>query len=135
MWELAARLTGRDLEHRLRAQAKFEATRRAQFQVQERYVCSITQQRPPFTSAPRSLPSHAARYSQGARTGVALNRFFCYRAAIGDCPSFPRNEALFKQLIEIFVLEKTRYEICYGAANRSGHIPQARVVKIIGHGK
>ena len=58
-----------------------------------------------------------------------------YHAAIGDYPSFPRNEALFKQLIEIFVLEKTLYEICYGAANRSGHIPQARVVKIIGHGK
>src|SRR5271169_2383728 len=39
-----------------------------------------------------------------------------YCAAIGDCPSFPRNEALFNQLIEIFVLEKTLYEICYGAA-------------------
>jgi predicted trehalose synthase len=37
-----------------------------------------------------------------------------YRAAIGDCPSFPRNEALFKQLIEIFVLEKTLYEIVMG---------------------
>jgi predicted trehalose synthase len=58
-----------------------------------------------------------------------------YRAAIADCPSFPRNEALFKQLIEIFVLEKTLYEICYGAANRLGHIPQAGVVKIIGYGK
>jgi predicted trehalose synthase len=58
-----------------------------------------------------------------------------YRAAIGDCPSFTRNEALLKQLIEICVREKTLYEICYGAANRSGHIPQARVVKIIGHGK
>jgi predicted trehalose synthase len=44
-----------------------------------------------------------------------------YRAAIGDCPSLPRNEAL--------------YEICYGGANRSGHIPQAGVVKIIGYGK
>jgi predicted trehalose synthase len=58
-----------------------------------------------------------------------------YHGAIGDSPSFPRNEALFKQLIEIFVREKTFYEICYGAANRSGHILQAGVVKIIGHGK
>jgi maltose alpha-D-glucosyltransferase / alpha-amylase len=58
-------------------------------------------------------------------------------AAIGDCPSFPRNETSFSQLIEIFVLEKALYEICYEAANRSDwiHIPLVGVVEIICHGK
>jgi len=41
------------------------------------------------------------------------------------------------QLIEMFVPEKTFYEICYQAANRSGwtDIPQAEVVEIVDHGK
>jgi predicted trehalose synthase len=60
-----------------------------------------------------------------------------YRAAIGDCPSFPRNEASFSQLIEISVLEKALYKICYEAANRPDwiHIPLAGIVEIICHGK
>ena len=59
-----------------------------------------------------------------------------YRAAIGDCPSFPRNEASFSQLIE-FVLEKTLYKICYEAANRPDwiHTPLAGIVEIFSHGK
>jgi predicted trehalose synthase len=39
------------------------------------------------------------------------------------------------QLIEMFVLEKTLYEICYQAANRSGWIPLAGAVEIIDNGK
>jgi len=60
-----------------------------------------------------------------------------YRAAIGDCPSFPRNEASFSQSIEISVLEKALYKICYEAANRPNwiHIPLAGIVEIICHGK
>jgi maltose alpha-D-glucosyltransferase/alpha-amylase len=60
-----------------------------------------------------------------------------YRAGIGGCPSFLRNEALFNQLIGVFVLEKTLYEICYETANRSGwvHIPLAGVLGIIDHAK
>jgi hypothetical protein len=60
-----------------------------------------------------------------------------YRAAIGGCPSFLRNEALFNQLIGVFVLERALYEICHETANRSDwiHIPLAEVVGIIDHGK
>ncbi len=60
-----------------------------------------------------------------------------YRAAIGGCPLFLRNEALFNQLIGVFVLERALYEICHETANRSDwiHIPLAEVVGIIDHGK
>jgi len=60
-----------------------------------------------------------------------------FRAAIEDCPSFPRNQDLFNQLIEIFVREKTSCENCYQAATRSGwiHIPLAEFVEILDHGK
>ena len=58
-------------------------------------------------------------------------------AAIGSRPSFLRNEALFNQLIGIFVLQKALYAICCEASNRSDwiHIPLAWVVGIIDHGK
>jgi maltose alpha-D-glucosyltransferase/alpha-amylase len=60
-----------------------------------------------------------------------------YRAAIGDCPSFPREEALFGQLLDLFTLEKALYEVCYEAANRPEwiQIPLADVVEMIGHGR
>jgi maltose alpha-D-glucosyltransferase/alpha-amylase len=60
-----------------------------------------------------------------------------YRETIGDCPSFPRDEALTRQLLDLFTLEKALYEICYEAANRPDwvHIPLAGVVETIGHGK
>jgi hypothetical protein len=71
---------------------------------------------------------------QGATTGVvAPNWHFIagYRTAIGDCPSFPRNEALFNQSIEIIVLERRsmRFVTLPPIAG-----PQAGVVEIIGDG-
>ncbi|MBL8666791.1 MAG: maltose alpha-D-glucosyltransferase [Rhodospirillales bacterium] len=41
-----------------------------------------------------------------------------YRTAIGDCPSVPADDAEFHALLELFMLEKVLYEICYEAANR-----------------
>jgi len=60
-----------------------------------------------------------------------------YREAIGDCVSFPRDEALVRQLLDLFTLEKALYEICYEAANRPEwvHIPLADAVEMIGHGR
>jgi maltose alpha-D-glucosyltransferase/alpha-amylase len=60
-----------------------------------------------------------------------------YRDAIGDCPSFPKDEAVNKQLLELFMLEKALYEICYEAANRPDwiHIPLSGVMEMMGHGK
>jgi maltose alpha-D-glucosyltransferase/alpha-amylase len=42
-----------------------------------------------------------------------------------------------RELIEISVLEKALYKICYEAANRPDwiHIPLAGIVEIICHGK
>jgi maltose alpha-D-glucosyltransferase/alpha-amylase len=60
-----------------------------------------------------------------------------YREAIGDCPSFPRDDALIRRLLEVFTLEKALYEICYEAANRPDwiHIPLMGVMEIVGHAK
>jgi len=41
-----------------------------------------------------------------------------YRAAIGDAPSFPRDEATVARLIEAFTLEKALYELRYELASR-----------------
>ncbi len=41
-----------------------------------------------------------------------------YRAAIGDCPSYPAEADTEQRLIDLFVLEKALYEIKYEAANR-----------------
>ena len=60
-----------------------------------------------------------------------------YRAVIGDCSSFSRNEASFSHLIKKFVLEKSLYQIYYEAPSRLEwvHIPLAGAAKIICHGK
>ncbi len=41
-----------------------------------------------------------------------------YRAAIGDCPSYPAEADTEQRLIDLFVLEKALYEVKYEAANR-----------------
>lgn len=41
-----------------------------------------------------------------------------YREAIAGCPSYPENEAEAGRLLDLFLLEKALYEICYEAANR-----------------
>jgi len=46
-----------------------------------------------------------------------------YRAAIGDCSSFSRNEASFSHLIAKFVLEKSLYQIYYETAQSLGVDP------------
>jgi len=41
-----------------------------------------------------------------------------YRAASAGCASVPTDDAAFNSLLDLFVLEKVLYEICYEAANR-----------------
>ena len=41
-----------------------------------------------------------------------------YRESINGCSSVPANSRVFRRLLNLFVLEKALYEICYEAANR-----------------
>jgi maltose alpha-D-glucosyltransferase / alpha-amylase len=41
-----------------------------------------------------------------------------YRETIAGCPSYPEDEAQAARLLDLFLLEKALYEICYEAANR-----------------
>ena len=41
-----------------------------------------------------------------------------YRTAIAGCPSVPATDATFRSMLDLFLLEKVLYEICYEAANR-----------------
>jgi maltose alpha-D-glucosyltransferase/alpha-amylase len=43
-----------------------------------------------------------------------------YRATIEGCISYPEDPAEARRLLELFLLEKALYEICYEAANRPG---------------
>ena len=57
-----------------------------------------------------------------------------YRQAIGDCPSVPSKMKDFDRLLDLFVLDKALYEICYEAANRPDWlpIPLEGVARLIG---
>ncbi len=41
-----------------------------------------------------------------------------YRETIAGCPSYPEDAAEAQRLLDLFLLEKALYEICYDAANR-----------------
>jgi maltose alpha-D-glucosyltransferase/alpha-amylase len=41
-----------------------------------------------------------------------------YRETIAGCASYPEDEAEAARLLDLFLLEKALYEICYEAANR-----------------
>ncbi len=41
-----------------------------------------------------------------------------YRETIAGCPSYPEDAAAVDRLLNLFLLEKALYEICYEAANR-----------------
>ncbi len=41
-----------------------------------------------------------------------------YRAAVVGCSSIPADDATFQRLLDLFLLEKALYEVCYEAANR-----------------
>ena len=46
-----------------------------------------------------------------------------YRAAIGDCPSFPAEGEAAAGLLKLFLLEKALYEVGYELANRPDWLP------------
>jgi maltose alpha-D-glucosyltransferase/alpha-amylase len=41
-----------------------------------------------------------------------------YRETVARCPSYPENPLEAGRLLDLFLLEKALYEICYEAANR-----------------
>jgi maltose alpha-D-glucosyltransferase/alpha-amylase len=45
-----------------------------------------------------------------------------YRETIVGCPSWPDDEGAARRLLDLFLLEKALYEICYEAANRPNWI-------------
>jgi maltose alpha-D-glucosyltransferase/alpha-amylase len=57
-----------------------------------------------------------------------------YDETIDDCPSYPADPAIARNLVDLFVLEKAMYEICYEAANRPSwlHIPLQGVLGLLG---
>ena len=59
-----------------------------------------------------------------------------YRETIGDCPSYPDDEAVVDKLIGLFSIEKALYELCYEAANRPDwiHIPLVGILALIDRG-
>ena len=52
------------------------------------------------------------------RAAAASAFLEAYRATIGDCPSYPQDPAEAARLLDLFLLEKALYAICYEAANR-----------------
>jgi maltose alpha-D-glucosyltransferase/alpha-amylase len=56
-----------------------------------------------------------------------------YRAAVAGCSSIPTDDATFRRLLDLFLLEKALYEICYEAANRPDWItiPVYGVLRIL----
>ena len=46
-----------------------------------------------------------------------------YREAAAGCRSIPDDPALFDDLLDLFLLEKALYEICYEATNRPDWLP------------
>jgi len=56
-----------------------------------------------------------------------------YRAAIGDCPSYPADDAQRERVLRLFLFEKLFYEIGYEAANRPDwlRIPLAGLSRLL----
>ncbi|CCQ73879.1 maltose alpha-D-glucosyltransferase [Magnetospira sp. QH-2] len=56
-----------------------------------------------------------------------------YQDTIGRCCSLPKNQRHFKRLLNLFILEKVLYEICYEASNRPDwlRIPLQGLSKLI----
>jgi maltose alpha-D-glucosyltransferase / alpha-amylase len=58
-----------------------------------------------------------ARWWRDAVQGAFVE---AYRETIAGCPSYPGSVAEAQALLELFLLEKALYEVCYEAANRPG---------------
>jgi maltose alpha-D-glucosyltransferase / alpha-amylase len=58
------------------------------------------------------------RFSESWRKCAQTAFLDNYFAAIGDCPSCPKDRAEADRLLGFFTLEKALYEICYEATNR-----------------
>jgi maltose alpha-D-glucosyltransferase / alpha-amylase len=56
-----------------------------------------------------------------------------YRETIAGCPSWPEDDGVVRRLLDLFLLEKALYEICYEAANRPNwiRIPLKGVTKLL----
>jgi len=57
-----------------------------------------------------------------------------YRAAIGDCPSWPVQPVVADGLLRLFTVQKLFYEVGYEAANRPSwlRIPLRGIIELFG---
>ena len=84
-------------------------------------------------------PSHEAlvlRLTGQWREATEAAFLAAYRETIAGCPSYPASTDEAGRLLELFLLEKALYEICYEAANRPGwlRIPLKGVLGLLnGH--
>jgi maltose alpha-D-glucosyltransferase/alpha-amylase len=60
----------------------------------------------------------ALGFAQRWRDTVQAAFLESYRETIAGCRSYPEDPAEAQALLELFLLEKALYEICYEAANR-----------------
>ncbi|MCB2102289.1 MAG: putative maltokinase, partial [Rhodobacterales bacterium] len=75
-------------------------------------------------SALRAEALELERHWVGDWQLASLRSFLdAYREATVNCPSVPRNKRQYKRLLDLFVLEKVLYEICYESANRPDWLP------------
>ncbi len=74
-------------------------------------VASLAEARPGSGEVVRAL-------AESWRQASAVAFLAGYRETIPGCPSYPDNAAAADRLLNLFLLEKALYEICYEAANR-----------------
>jgi maltose alpha-D-glucosyltransferase/alpha-amylase len=79
-------------------------------------VTSLVEVHPGSAEVVRSL-------AEGWRQASAQAFLEAYRETITSSPSWPESEAEADRLLDLFLLEKALYEICYEAANRPNWIP------------
>ena len=77
-----------------------------------------------------SLLGPALAWRDAARTAFLEE----YRAAVGDCPSWPADPAEADALVRLFVIQKLFYEVGYEAANRPTwlRIPVRGILELFG---
>ena len=68
---------------------------------------------------PQALEHHLRRFERGAAAlDLPAPDLDAYRAAIADCPLWPRDETSARKLLSLFLIEKAALEIEYEIGNR-----------------
>jgi maltose alpha-D-glucosyltransferase/alpha-amylase len=78
-------------------------------------ITSLVEVHPGSADLVRSL-------AEAWREATAQAFLDAYRETIAGCPSYPESEAEASRLLDLFLVKKALYEICYEAANRPNWI-------------